>query len=47
MCLTIVFFESNKSFVNQLSIVVIPNIVQEALADPRWIAARNEKMKSL
>ena len=40
-------FESNKSFVNQLSTVVIPNIIQEALADPRWIAAMNEKMKSL
>ena len=30
--------ESNKSFVNQLSIVVIPNSVQEALVDPRWKA---------
>ena len=39
--------ESNKSFVNQLSTVVISNIVQEALADPRWIAAMNEEMKSL
>ena len=38
--------ESNKSFVNQLSIVSIPNSVQEALADPRWKAAMNEKMKS-
>ncbi|WJZ83766.1 hypothetical protein VitviT2T_003421 [Vitis vinifera] len=28
-------FESNKSFVNQLSTVAIPNNVQEALADPR------------
>ncbi|RVW57872.1 Retrovirus-related Pol polyprotein from transposon RE1 [Vitis vinifera] len=27
--------ESNKSFVNQLSTVAIPNSVQEALADPR------------
>ena len=35
--------ESNKSFVNQLSIVSIPNSVQEALANPRW----NEEMKSL
>ncbi|WJZ98241.1 hypothetical protein VitviT2T_016781 [Vitis vinifera] len=39
--------ESNKSFVNQLSTLVIPNSVQEALADPRWKAAMNEKMKSL
>ena len=40
-------FESNKSFVNQLSTVSIPNGVQEALADPRWKAAMNEEMKSL
>ncbi|RVW22589.1 Retrovirus-related Pol polyprotein from transposon RE2 [Vitis vinifera] len=39
--------ESNKSFVNQLSTVAIPNSVQEALADPRWKAAMNERMKSL
>ncbi|WJZ94687.1 hypothetical protein VitviT2T_013525 [Vitis vinifera] len=39
--------ESNKSFVNQLSTVVIPNSVQEALANPRWKAAMNEEMKSL
>ena len=39
--------ESNKSFVNQLSIVFIPNSVQEALAYPRWKAAMNEEMKSL
>ncbi|WKA09424.1 hypothetical protein VitviT2T_027072 [Vitis vinifera] len=39
--------ESNKSFVNQLSTVAIPNSVQEALADPRWKAAINEEMKSL
>ncbi|WJZ83314.1 hypothetical protein VitviT2T_003006 [Vitis vinifera] len=39
--------ESNKSFVNQLSTVAIPNNVQEALADPRWKAAMNEEMKSL
>ena len=31
-------YESNKSFVNQLSTVVIPNSVQEALVDPRWKA---------
>ncbi|WKA12926.1 hypothetical protein VitviT2T_030269 [Vitis vinifera] len=39
--------ESNKSFVNQLSTVAIPNSVQEALIDPRWKAAMNEEMKSL
>ncbi|RVW22827.1 Retrovirus-related Pol polyprotein from transposon RE1 [Vitis vinifera] len=39
--------ESNKSFVNQLSTVAIPNSVQEALADPGWKAAMNEEMKSL
>ena len=39
--------ESNKSFVNQLSTVSIPNSVQEALADPMWKAAMNEEMKSL
>nr|CAN75946.1 hypothetical protein VITISV_012979 [Vitis vinifera] len=41
------FSESNKSFVNQLSTVAIPNSVQEALANPRWKAAMNEEMKSL
>ena len=40
-------FESNKSFINQLSTASIPNSVQEALADPRWKAAMNEVMKSL
>ncbi|WJZ83066.1 hypothetical protein VitviT2T_002777 [Vitis vinifera] len=39
--------ESNKSFVNQLSTVAIPNNVQEALANPRWKATMNEEMKSL
>ena len=39
--------ESNKSFVNQLSTITIPNSVQEALADPMWKAAMNEDMKSL
>ena len=28
--------ESNKSFVNQLSTVYIPNSVQETLVNPRW-----------
>ncbi|RVX07565.1 Retrovirus-related Pol polyprotein from transposon RE1 [Vitis vinifera] len=39
--------ESNKSFVNQLSTVAIPNSVQEALADPMWKVAMNKEMKSL
>ena len=39
--------ESNKSFVNQLSTVSIPNNVQEALVESRWKAAMNEEMKSL
>ena len=39
--------ESNKSFVHQLSIVSIPNSVQESLSDPRWKVAMNEEMKSL
>ncbi|RVW60836.1 Retrovirus-related Pol polyprotein from transposon TNT 1-94 [Vitis vinifera] len=39
--------KSNKSFVNQLSTIAIPNSVQEALTDPRWKAAMNEEMKSL
>ena len=39
--------ESNKSFVNQLSTVSIPNSVQEALSDLMWKATMNEEMKSL
>ena len=39
--------ESNKSFVNQLYTVSIPNNLQEALANPRWKATMNEEMKSL
>ncbi|KAK3014747.1 hypothetical protein RJ639_009902 [Escallonia herrerae] len=39
--------ESNRSFVNQLSTVSMPNNVHEALADPRWKEAMNEEMKSL
>ena len=39
--------KSNKSLVNQLSTISIPNGVQEALADPRWKVAMNEEMKSL
>ncbi|KAM1683995.1 hypothetical protein FF2_034893 [Malus domestica] len=39
--------ESNKSFVNQLSTVYIPNSVQEALADSRWKDAMNEELRSL
>lgn len=40
-------FESNKSFVNQLSFVSIPNSVQEALVNSKWKNAMNEEMKSL
>ena len=32
---------------NQLSVVYIPNSVQEALKDPKWKEAMNEEMKSL
>ncbi|KAH9675580.1 retrovirus-related pol polyprotein from transposon RE1 [Citrus sinensis] len=39
--------ESNQSFVNQLSVVSIPNSVQEALKDPKWKAAMNDEMRSL
>ncbi|KAM7506655.1 hypothetical protein LguiA_017108 [Lonicera macranthoides] len=39
--------ESNKSFVNQLSYVSIPNSVQEASNDPTWKAAMDEEMRSL
>ncbi|RVW89612.1 Retrovirus-related Pol polyprotein from transposon TNT 1-94 [Vitis vinifera] len=39
--------KSNKSLVNQLSTISIPNGVQEALADPRWKVAMNVEMKSL
>ena len=39
--------ESNKSFVNQLSSVFIPNNVQEALGDSAWKASMDEEMKSL
>ena len=35
------------TFVNQLSVVSIPNSVQEALKDPRWRKAMNEEMKDL
>ncbi|KAJ9535774.1 hypothetical protein OSB04_un001074 [Centaurea solstitialis] len=39
--------DTNKVFVNQLSVVAIPNSVQEALADPKWKNAMNEEMSSL
>ena len=35
------------AFVHQLSVVSIPNNVQEALADPRWREVMNEEMKAL
>ena len=39
--------ELNKSFVNKLSIVSIPNSVEEALAYPWWKVSMNEEMKSM
>ncbi|KAH9774809.1 retrovirus-related pol polyprotein from transposon RE1 [Citrus sinensis] len=39
--------ESNQSFVNQLSVVSIPNSVQEALKDPKWKVVMNDEMRSL
>jgi hypothetical protein len=39
--------KENMAFVNQLSVVSIPNNVQEALKDPRWREAMNEEMKAL
>ena len=41
------FSQTNQSFVNQLSIVSIPNSVQEALAYLRWKTAMNKEMVSL
>lgn len=35
------------SFANQLSIVYVPNSVQEAIKDPKWKDAMNKEMKSL
>ena len=35
---------SNKSFVNQLSSVYIPNSVQEALVNPKWKSTMDEEM---
>ena len=39
--------KESMAFVNQLSVVSIPNNVQEALKDPRWREAMNEEMKAL
>ncbi|KAH9650374.1 protein kinase domain-containing protein [Citrus sinensis] len=39
--------KSNQSFVNQLSVISIPNSVQEALKDPKWKATMNDEMRSL
>uniref|UniRef100_A0A2N9EG31 Integrase catalytic domain-containing protein n=1 Tax=Fagus sylvatica TaxID=28930 RepID=A0A2N9EG31_FAGSY len=39
--------KESMAFVNQLSVVSIPNSVQEALKDPRWKEAMNEEMKAL
>jgi len=39
--------KENKTFMKQLSAISIPNSVQEALKDPKWKEATNEKMRSL
>lgn len=39
--------KESMAFVNQLSVVSIPNSVQEALKDPKWREAMNEEMKAL
>jgi len=39
--------ESNQSFVNQLSTMVILNNVQQTLVDPKWKATMDKEMKSL
>lgn len=39
--------DSNKTFVNQLSFIAIPNNVEESLVDPKWKSAMNEEMDAL
>lgn len=39
--------DTNKAFVSQLSVVDIPNNVQEDLTDPKWKEAMNEEIRSL
>ncbi|GAB2287157.1 hypothetical protein Dimus_039808 [Dionaea muscipula] len=39
--------KSNKAFVHLLSVVSIPNSLQEALDEPRWKAAMDEELSSL
>uniref|UniRef100_A0A2N9IBP1 Integrase catalytic domain-containing protein n=1 Tax=Fagus sylvatica TaxID=28930 RepID=A0A2N9IBP1_FAGSY len=39
--------KESMAFVNQLSVISIPNSVQEALKDPRWKEAMSEEMKAL
>ena len=39
--------KESMAFVNQLSVISIPNSVQEALKDPKWREAMNEEMKAL
>ena len=39
--------KENKAFMNQLSVISIPNSVQEALKYSKWKEAMNEEMRSL
>jgi hypothetical protein len=39
--------QEKMAFVHQLSVVSIPNNVQEALDDSRWREAMNEEMRAL
>jgi hypothetical protein len=39
--------KDNETFMNQISVISIPNSVQEALTDHRWKEAMNEEMRSL
>jgi hypothetical protein len=39
--------KSYESFVNQISVVSVPNKVQDALCDPKWSKAMEEEMEAL
>jgi transcriptional regulator of met regulon len=39
--------QKKMAFVHQLSVVSIPNNVQETLDDSRWREAMNEEMRAL
>ena len=39
--------KSYESFVNQISVVSVPNKVQDALGDPKWRKAMEEEMEAL